>query len=153
MKYSQNPAISSIPVSPTCCCNPETRRSSLLISYLWELYLSFPAVGEIKAGRSTNLHFLHKALGYKTTRDQTECIQHRPERCRKMKVLGLMLFFLLIAVNEGKVFTKCELATLLKQHGMDGYMGYSLGSCEFVLLPFLCFSLTTESAVQKNYCF
>ncbi|XP_058023932.1 uncharacterized protein LOC131190612 [Ahaetulla prasina] len=45
-----------------------------------------------------------------------------------MKALALSLLFLLIAVNEAKVFTKCELATVLKRAGMDGYYGYKLGN-------------------------
>ncbi|XP_034972602.1 lysozyme C, milk isozyme-like [Zootoca vivipara] len=43
-----------------------------------------------------------------------------------MKVLVLTLFCLLISVKEGKVFEKCELAALLKQHGLDQYHGISL---------------------------
>uniref|UniRef100_A0A8C6X4T1 Glycosyl hydrolases family 22 (GH22) domain-containing protein n=1 Tax=Naja naja TaxID=35670 RepID=A0A8C6X4T1_NAJNA len=42
--------------------------------------------------------------------------------------LALTFLFLLIAVNEAKVFTKCELASILKGKGMDGYHGYSLGN-------------------------
>uniref|UniRef100_A0A8C6X511 Lysozyme n=1 Tax=Naja naja TaxID=35670 RepID=A0A8C6X511_NAJNA len=45
-----------------------------------------------------------------------------------MKALALTFLFLLIAVNEAKVFTKCELASILKGKGMDGYHGYSLGN-------------------------
>nr|XP_056711996.1 lysozyme C, milk isozyme-like [Euleptes europaea] len=37
------------------------------------------------------------------------------------------LLFLLIAVNEAVVFEKCELARRLKNAGMSGYYGYSLG--------------------------
>ncbi|XP_070791152.1 lysozyme C, milk isozyme-like [Pituophis catenifer annectens] len=44
-----------------------------------------------------------------------------------MKALLLTLLFLLIAANEAKVFTKCELASLLKRQGMEGYHGYKLG--------------------------
>ncbi|XP_066469533.1 lysozyme C, milk isozyme-like [Tiliqua scincoides] len=45
-----------------------------------------------------------------------------------MKVLAFTLLCLLVAANEAKVFGKCELARLLKKHGMDGYQGYSLGN-------------------------
>ncbi|KAG8129729.1 hypothetical protein E2320_016450 [Naja naja] len=33
-----------------------------------------------------------------------------------------------VYINEAKVFTKCELASILKGKGMDGYHGYSLGN-------------------------
>ncbi|XP_060539360.1 lysozyme C, milk isozyme-like [Pantherophis guttatus] len=45
-----------------------------------------------------------------------------------MKALSLTFLFLLIAANEAKVFTKCELASRLKKAGMDGYYGYKLGN-------------------------
>ncbi|XP_070592196.1 lysozyme C, milk isozyme-like [Erythrolamprus reginae] len=45
-----------------------------------------------------------------------------------MKALGLTLLFLFIAANEAKIYTKCELASILKRHGMDGFHGYSLGN-------------------------
>ncbi|XP_061477680.1 lysozyme C, milk isozyme-like [Rhineura floridana] len=45
-----------------------------------------------------------------------------------MKVLALTFLCLLIAVNEAKVFEKCELAAFFKQHGLDGYYGHSLGN-------------------------
>ncbi|XP_032068107.1 lysozyme C, milk isozyme-like [Thamnophis elegans] len=45
-----------------------------------------------------------------------------------MKALILTLLFLFIAANEAKVYTKCELASILKRNGMDGYYGYSLGN-------------------------
>ncbi|XP_070597200.1 lysozyme C-1-like [Erythrolamprus reginae] len=44
-----------------------------------------------------------------------------------MKALVLALLFLFIAANEAKVFQKCELASLLKRNGMDGYSGVKLG--------------------------
>lgn len=53
-----------------------------------------------------------------------------------MKELVLALLFLFIAANEAKVYTKCELASILKRNGMDGYYGYKLGNCEFTLLFF-----------------
>ncbi|XP_013922285.1 PREDICTED: lysozyme C, milk isozyme-like [Thamnophis sirtalis] len=43
-----------------------------------------------------------------------------------MKALALL--FLLIAANEAKVYGRCELASLLKRNGLDGYYGYSLGN-------------------------
>uniref|UniRef100_A0A182C5Z9 Lysozyme n=1 Tax=Phalotris mertensi TaxID=1260334 RepID=A0A182C5Z9_9SAUR len=45
-----------------------------------------------------------------------------------MKALVLTLLFLLIVASEAKVFSKCELALGLKQMGLDGYHGYSLGN-------------------------
>ncbi|KAM6474752.1 lysozyme C, milk isozyme-like [Liasis olivaceus] len=45
-----------------------------------------------------------------------------------MKALVLTLLFSLIAANEAKVFTKCELASVLKRHGLDAYHGYGLGN-------------------------
>uniref|UniRef100_A0A8D0BK00 Glycosyl hydrolases family 22 (GH22) domain-containing protein n=1 Tax=Salvator merianae TaxID=96440 RepID=A0A8D0BK00_SALMN len=46
----------------------------------------------------------------------------------RMKVLCLVLLCILIAGNEAKVFERCELATVLKRGGLDGYRGYSLGN-------------------------
>uniref|UniRef100_A0A6J0TY44 Lysozyme C, milk isozyme-like n=1 Tax=Pogona vitticeps TaxID=103695 RepID=A0A6J0TY44_9SAUR len=43
-------------------------------------------------------------------------------------LLAITFLCLLVAVNEAKVFEKCELASILKRHGMDGYYGYSLGN-------------------------
>uniref|UniRef100_A0A6J0SD43 Lysozyme C, milk isozyme-like n=1 Tax=Pogona vitticeps TaxID=103695 RepID=A0A6J0SD43_9SAUR len=43
-------------------------------------------------------------------------------------LLAVTLLCLLVAVNEAKEFQKCELASILNQHGMDGYYGYSLGN-------------------------
>ncbi|XP_015678698.1 lysozyme C, milk isozyme-like [Protobothrops mucrosquamatus] len=45
-----------------------------------------------------------------------------------MKALVLTLLFLFFACSEAKIYTKCELASVLKQNGMDGYFGYSLGN-------------------------
>ncbi|KAL7988120.1 hypothetical protein Chor_007039, partial [Crotalus horridus] len=45
-----------------------------------------------------------------------------------MKALVLALLFLFIAANEAKVYSKCELARILKRNGMDGYYGYALGN-------------------------
>ncbi|XP_070597199.1 lysozyme C-1-like [Erythrolamprus reginae] len=44
-----------------------------------------------------------------------------------MKALALALLLLFIAANEAKVYSKCELATILKRNGMDGYRGVKLG--------------------------
>ncbi|XP_029141531.1 lysozyme C, milk isozyme-like [Protobothrops mucrosquamatus] len=44
-----------------------------------------------------------------------------------MKALVLTLLFILVAANEAKVYSKCELASRLKQSGIDGYYGFSLG--------------------------
>uniref|UniRef100_A0A182C5U3 Lysozyme n=1 Tax=Phalotris mertensi TaxID=1260334 RepID=A0A182C5U3_9SAUR len=43
-----------------------------------------------------------------------------------MKALVLTLLFLLIAANEAKIYSQCQLASLLKQRGMDGYEDISL---------------------------
>ncbi|XP_020653230.3 lysozyme C, milk isozyme-like [Pogona vitticeps] len=43
-------------------------------------------------------------------------------------LLVISLLYLLVAVNEAKVFGRCELASLLKRKGMSGYRGYSLGN-------------------------
>lgn len=48
-----------------------------------------------------------------------------------MKALVLSLLFILVAANEAKEYSKCELASHLKASGMDGYYGFSLGDCEF----------------------
>ncbi|XP_054859885.1 lysozyme C, milk isozyme-like [Eublepharis macularius] len=46
-----------------------------------------------------------------------------------MKTQALVTFlFLLISVNEARVFKRCELATILRNAGLDGYYGYSLGN-------------------------
>ncbi|XP_053144977.1 lysozyme C, milk isozyme-like [Hemicordylus capensis] len=45
-----------------------------------------------------------------------------------MKVLAVSILCLLIAVNEAVVLEKCDFARRLKQHGMDGYHGYSLAN-------------------------
>ncbi|XP_074840141.1 lysozyme C-like [Carettochelys insculpta] len=44
-----------------------------------------------------------------------------------MKALLLLGLFLLPLAAHGKVFERCELARKLKQLGLDGYKGYSLG--------------------------
>ncbi|KAG8129728.1 hypothetical protein E2320_016451 [Naja naja] len=43
-----------------------------------------------------------------------------------MKVLVLTLLFLLIVASEAKQYSRCELASRLKQRGLDGSYGYSL---------------------------
>ncbi|XP_060108534.1 lysozyme C, milk isozyme-like isoform X2 [Heteronotia binoei] len=45
----------------------------------------------------------------------------------KIQLLGVLLF-VLIAVNEAKVFGKCDVVRMLRRGGMDGYHGYSLGN-------------------------
>ncbi|XP_048876928.1 lysozyme C II-like [Brienomyrus brachyistius] len=40
----------------------------------------------------------------------------------------LFLVFGLLAVANGKIFTRCDLAQKLKASGMDGYKGYSLAN-------------------------
>ncbi|XP_070592195.1 lysozyme C-3-like [Erythrolamprus reginae] len=44
-----------------------------------------------------------------------------------MKALTLTLLFLFIAANEAKVFQMCELSSVLKRSGMDGYRRVTLG--------------------------
>ncbi|XP_007444722.2 lysozyme C, milk isozyme-like [Python bivittatus] len=43
-----------------------------------------------------------------------------------MKALVLTLLFLLLAASEAIEFTRCALASTLKQLGLDGYHGYNL---------------------------
>ncbi|KAM3844091.1 lysozyme C, milk isozyme-like [Vipera latastei] len=45
-----------------------------------------------------------------------------------MKALVLALLFLFIVANEAKVYSKCQLASILKRNGLDGYYGYALGN-------------------------
>ncbi|XP_015273782.1 PREDICTED: lysozyme C, milk isozyme-like, partial [Gekko japonicus] len=45
----------------------------------------------------------------------------------KFQILAA-LFFLLLAVNEAKVYQKCELVRILRDEGLDDYYGYSLGN-------------------------
>ncbi|XP_070791158.1 lysozyme C, milk isozyme-like [Pituophis catenifer annectens] len=40
-----------------------------------------------------------------------------------MKALVLTLLFLLMALSEAKIFSRCELASVLKQYGPDSYTG------------------------------
>uniref|UniRef100_A0A670Z7Z0 Lysozyme C, milk isozyme-like n=1 Tax=Pseudonaja textilis TaxID=8673 RepID=A0A670Z7Z0_PSETE len=40
----------------------------------------------------------------------------------------LILLFLFIAANEAKVYPKCELASILRQNGINRYYGYRLGN-------------------------
>ncbi|KAM7123871.1 lysozyme-like protein 1 [Ciconia maguari] len=42
--------------------------------------------------------------------------------------LLLLLLALLTAVTKAKVFSRCELAHLLQEEGLDGYRGYSLAN-------------------------
>ncbi|KAK7929855.1 hypothetical protein WMY93_006250 [Mugilogobius chulae] len=49
-----------------------------------------------------------------------------------MKMQGLVLLVLLCAVAQGRVYSRCEWAQLLKDQGMDGFEGLKLG--EFVCL-------------------
>lgn len=48
-----------------------------------------------------------------------------------MKVFSLALLCLLNAVNEAKVFEKCELARVMRQYRLAGYNRQSLRNCEF----------------------
>ncbi|XP_063065789.1 lysozyme C-like [Engraulis encrasicolus] len=41
--------------------------------------------------------------------------------------MRVLVFLLLVAVASAKVFKRCELARTLKNAGMDGYMGATLG--------------------------
>ncbi|XP_040180288.1 lysozyme C-1-like [Rana temporaria] len=50
-----------------------------------------------------------------------------PETIR-MKTVFCLLLIALFAASEAKVFTKCELAQVLKNGGLDGYYGYSLAN-------------------------
>nr|ADZ44620.1 c-type lysozyme [Oplegnathus fasciatus]BAK19960.1 lysozyme C [Oplegnathus fasciatus] len=39
-----------------------------------------------------------------------------------------LVFLLLVALASAKVYQRCEWARVLKNHGMDGYQGYSLAN-------------------------
>ncbi|XP_075993467.1 lysozyme C II-like [Genypterus blacodes] len=39
-----------------------------------------------------------------------------------------LVFLLLVALAQAKVYQRCEWAKVLKDHGMDGYHGYSLAN-------------------------
>ncbi|XP_026539918.1 lysozyme C, milk isozyme-like isoform X1 [Notechis scutatus] len=45
-----------------------------------------------------------------------------------MKAIVLSVLFLFIAANEAKVFSRCQLVSILRRNGMDGYRGYKLGN-------------------------
>ncbi|XP_026581582.1 lysozyme C, milk isozyme-like [Pseudonaja textilis] len=45
-----------------------------------------------------------------------------------MKAIVLAVLFLFIAANEAKVYSRCQLVSILRRNGMDGYRGYSLGN-------------------------
>ncbi|OCT66876.1 lysozyme C-1 [Xenopus laevis] len=45
-----------------------------------------------------------------------------------MKGLLCAILFAVLVGSEAKVFTKCELAKVLKAGGLDGYYGYSLAN-------------------------
>uniref|UniRef100_A0A8C5SXE3 lysozyme n=1 Tax=Laticauda laticaudata TaxID=8630 RepID=A0A8C5SXE3_LATLA len=45
-----------------------------------------------------------------------------------MKVFTLTLLFFLIAASEAKQYSRCRLASRLKQGGLDGYYGYNLAN-------------------------
>ncbi|KAK9407481.1 lysozyme C milk isozyme-like [Crotalus adamanteus] len=65
-----------------------------------------------------------------------------------MKALVLTLLFLLIACSEAKIYTKCELASILKQNRMDGYFGYSLGN--WICLAFHASKYNTHLVIGPN---
>ena len=50
-----------------------------------------------------------------------------------MKALLALGFLLLSATVHAKVYTRCELAKLLKENGLDGYKGISLADCKSLL--------------------
>ncbi|XP_054859657.1 lysozyme C, milk isozyme-like [Eublepharis macularius] len=65
-----------------------------------------------------------------------------------MKVLSLALLFVLVAVNEARVFERCEAARTFKQHGLDGYEGYSLGN--WVCLSYYESRFNTQAVGPPN---
>ncbi|XP_054859818.1 lysozyme C, milk isozyme-like [Eublepharis macularius] len=66
-----------------------------------------------------------------------------------MNYQGLVaLLFLLISVNEAKVFQRCELAKLLKKAGMDRYSGITLG--DWICLTFYESNFNTKSLGGPN---
>ncbi|NXJ35494.1 LYSC1 protein, partial [Ciconia maguari] len=62
--------------------------------------------------------------------------------------LLLLLLALLTAVTKAKVFSRCELAHLLQEEGLDGYRGYSLANCELQALRGL-YESTFNTAAQS----
>lgn len=48
--------------------------------------------------------------------------------------MTLLVFAFLLSCllnsNEAKVYSRCELARVLRDFGLDGYRGYSLADCE-----------------------
>ncbi|XP_070791153.1 lysozyme C, milk isozyme-like [Pituophis catenifer annectens] len=68
-----------------------------------------------------------------------------------MKALVLTLLFLLIAANEAKVYSKCELAFRLKQGGMDGYYGFSLNDWVCMAFHESSFDTRAEGRPNRNY--
>ncbi|XP_075409415.1 lysozyme C, milk isozyme-like [Tenrec ecaudatus] len=65
----------------------------------------------------------------------TECIKDNgvlallglaPPGTEMKSILIFSLFSCFFAINEAKIFSRCELAHILKGHGLEGYNGYSL---------------------------
>ncbi|KAJ6655315.1 hypothetical protein lerEdw1_005507 [Lerista edwardsae] len=70
-----------------------------------------------------------------------------------MKAYGLVLFCLLIATKEAKVFEKCELFSYLKAFDLDGFHGFRLG--HWICLALYASEFDTEhyefDGVSPNY--
>uniref|UniRef100_A0A670ZC64 Uncharacterized protein n=1 Tax=Pseudonaja textilis TaxID=8673 RepID=A0A670ZC64_PSETE len=65
-----------------------------------------------------------------------------------MKVLVLTLLFLLIAASEAKQYSRCSLASCLKQGGLDGYYGYNLAN--WVCMAYYESRYNTNAVGQPN---
>ncbi|XP_072843191.2 sperm acrosome membrane-associated protein 3 [Pogona vitticeps] len=66
-----------------------------------------------------------------------------------MKLLQLLLptVACLVAKVYGKIFSRCELASVLKQWGMDGRQGYGLG--DWVCLAYFASTFNTAAVVHN----
>uniref|UniRef100_A0A670ZGM2 Uncharacterized protein n=1 Tax=Pseudonaja textilis TaxID=8673 RepID=A0A670ZGM2_PSETE len=65
-----------------------------------------------------------------------------------MKVLVLTLLFLLIVASETKQYSRCSLASCLKQGGLDGYYGYNLAN--WVCMAYYESRYNTNAVGQPN---
>ncbi|XP_063150155.1 sperm acrosome membrane-associated protein 3-like isoform X2 [Candoia aspera] len=67
-----------------------------------------------------------------------------------MKVLCLWLLLLVCLVLKvyGKIFSRCELATILQRWGMDGHEGYSLE--DWICLAYFASHFNTAAMTQNS---
>ncbi|XP_060539454.1 lysozyme C, milk isozyme-like [Pantherophis guttatus] len=65
-----------------------------------------------------------------------------------MKALVLTLLFLLMAPSEPKIFSRCEVASILKQHSLDTYITLDMWIC----ISYYASKYNTQAVnKQKNY--